>query len=203
MSEVKAQMRGPQHPLNLLMTDFKKFFKEKYSPFFNKAQFESREEAVRRLSLAIKAQDITLREQFPCDDHDEDDYQFDFAEQVLGEVKKFTVLLLLSAVKFYEPCVSDLRIDLTMFNDKMMAFILKFIFAEGSSTLYKVCHSMCRFETIQDEHDFATLMSYHGNTLMPKECKIAPWFCLNKNSKKTVSSESNAGNNLPNQSKTI
>jgi len=103
---------------------------------------------VRRLSLAIKAQDITLREQFPCDDVDDEDAQFDFAELVLGEVKKFSVLFLLGAMKFYEPCISDLRIDQHAMQDLMMATVLELVFAEGSATLYKVCHSMCRFETI-------------------------------------------------------
>ena len=46
-----------------------------------------------------------------------------------------------------------------------MDFILKIIFAEGSSTLYKVCHSMCRFETIEDEQELATLFSKHSNSL--------------------------------------
>lgn len=54
-------------------------------------------------------------EQFPCDldatEVDGETEQFDFAEQVLGEVKKFTVVLLLTAIKFYEPCLNDLRID--------------------------------------------------------------------------------------------
>ena len=78
---------------------------------------------------------------------------------MLGEVKQFTVLMLLSAVKFYEPCLSDLRIDLVAINETMMNFVLKLVFAEGSSTLYKVCHSMCRFETIRDEQDLASLIS--------------------------------------------
>ena len=72
---------------------------------------------------------------------------------VLGEVKKFSVILLIGAMKFYEPCISwnDLRLDVFTFREKMMDFVLKLVFAEGSSTLYKVCHSMCRFETMDDE----------------------------------------------------
>ena len=73
MGEIKAQVRMPQHPLNVLLCDFKKFFKQKYSPFFNKAQFDSREEAIRSLSLAIKAQDVSLREQYPTDVADQDE----------------------------------------------------------------------------------------------------------------------------------
>jgi hypothetical protein len=56
-------------------------------------------------------------------------------------------------MKFYEPCISwnDLRLDVFIFREKMMNFVLKLVFAEGSSTLHKVCHSMCRFETMDDE----------------------------------------------------
>ena len=39
---------------------------------------------------------------------DGEESQFDFAELVIGEVKKFTILLLLSVVKFYEPCFSNM-----------------------------------------------------------------------------------------------
>ena len=95
-----------------------------------------------------------MKRLFPCEEGNEDESQFDFAELVLGEIKKFTVLLFLSAMKFYQPCFSSsemLEVDLPIFKDNLMDFVLKLIFAEGSSTLYKVCLSMCRFETIEDE----------------------------------------------------
>ena len=59
-----------------------------------------------------------------------------------------------------------------------MDFILKLIFAEGSSALYKVCHSMCRFETIDDEQDLATLISKFSSTLQTRDCNIDQAFCL-------------------------
>lgn len=173
----------PQHPLNILLNDFKKFFKQKYSPFFNKAQFSSREEAIGRLSLAIKAQDTTLREQYPCSDAQAEP-QFDFAELVIGEVKKFTVLLLLSVIKFYEPCLQaagdgGVTIDPGMLQDKLMSFVLKLIFSEGSSTLYRVCLSMCRFETISEEKTLATLItSQKSLQLSTEDCNIDPSFQL-------------------------
>ena len=97
---------------------------------------------------------------------------------VLGEVKKFIVLFLLGALKFYEPCLTDQRLDPEIFHGKLMTFVLKLVFDEGSSTLYKVCHSMCRFETISDEHKLATLMSQHAHKLKTAQCNIEPAFCL-------------------------
>ena len=86
---------------------------------------------------------------------------------MIGEIKKFTVIMYLTIIKFYAPCMSNgyHLLDLSYFNDKLMEFVLKLIFAEGSATLYKVCHSMCRFETIEDEKDLATLMSRHASTV--------------------------------------
>ena len=174
----------PQHPLNILLCDFKRFFKQKYTPFFNKAQFDTREEAIGKLSLAIKAQDESLRELYPSGEIEEDgdSSQFDFAELVIGEVKKFTILLLLSVVKFYEPCFPDMNEKdapqfQSVFQDKLMDFVLKLIFTEGSSTLYKVCHSMCRFETNEEEKTRATLiMSQKAVNLRTSDCNIAPIF---------------------------
>lgn len=65
-------MRMPQHPINILLVEFKKLFKQKYGPFFNKAQFRSRKEAVSKLSQAIEAQDSYLVEQYPCEEGDDE-----------------------------------------------------------------------------------------------------------------------------------
>ena len=62
----------PQHPLNILLVEFKKLFKQKYAPFFNKAQFSSREEAVSKLAQAIEAQDSYLMEHYPCEEGDDE-----------------------------------------------------------------------------------------------------------------------------------
>ena len=35
---------------------------------------------------------------------EEEDDEITFGDQVIGEVKKFIVLVLLTALKFYEPC---------------------------------------------------------------------------------------------------
>ena len=37
----------------------------------------------------------------------EEEQDITFGDQVIGEVKKFIVLVLLTAVKFYEPCLKQ------------------------------------------------------------------------------------------------
>ena len=91
------------------------------------------------------------------------------------------MLLLLSIIKFYEPCFDTEAeaFDQSSFQDKLMDFVLKLIFAEGSSTLYKVCHSMCRFETNEEEKTLATLItSQKVSELKTSDCNIAPIFQL-------------------------
>jgi len=56
-----------------LLVNFKKFFKQKYAPFFSKAPFSTREEAVKKLTLAIKAQNLSLCNQFPVNAEDDEE----------------------------------------------------------------------------------------------------------------------------------
>ena len=55
-----------------------------------------------------------------------------------------------------------------------MDFLMKLVFAEGSTTLFKVCHSMCRFETISDEQELASLMDKHASRAQLSDFSIAP-----------------------------
>lgn len=88
-----------------------------------------------------------------------------FGDQVIGEVKALIVLVLLTAVKFYEPCLKQisgkLQVDDVLFQDKLTQFIMKQAFAEGSSIVYKVCYSMCRYETKDDEKKLADEIRRH------------------------------------------
>jgi len=47
------------------------------------------------------------------------------------------------------------------FQDKLTQFIMKQAFAEGSSIVYKVCYSMCRYETKDDEKKLADEIRRH------------------------------------------
>ena len=84
---------------------------------------------------------------------------------MIGEVKKFIVLILLTAVKFYEPCLKqfsgNLQVDIQLMQDKLTQFIMKQAFAEGSSIVYKVCFSMCRYETKEEEKMLADEIKRH------------------------------------------
>lgn len=87
---------------------------------------------------------------------------------------------MMATQKFYEPCFieSDLRLDIELVREKIMSFVIKLVFAEGSSTLHKVCHSMCRFESMEAEQILATLMSQFGSKVRPRDFQIDPLFCL-------------------------
>ena len=115
---------------------------------------------MRKLSVRIEDRTEELKQAFGKEDE-----EITFGDQVIGEVKKFIVLVLLTTVKFYEPCLKqisgNLQVDFTHFQDKLTQFIMKQAFAEGSSIVYKVCYSMCRYETKEEERKLADEIRCH------------------------------------------
>ena len=81
-------------------------FKSKYAPFFSKKQFgeeKHKKKIIRKLSVAIEDRTEELKQLF-----EEEDKDITFGDQVIGEVKKFIMLVLLTAMRFYEPCLAQL-----------------------------------------------------------------------------------------------
>lgn len=76
------------------------------------------------MSARIENMTVELKQNFG-----EEDEEITFGDQVIGEVKKFIVLVLLTAVKFYEPCLKqtggNLQIDFQLFQDKLTQFAMK------------------------------------------------------------------------------
>ena len=117
---------------------------------------------------------------------EEEDEEITFGDQVIGEVKKFIVLVLLTALKFYEPCFKqysgNLAVDQEFLKEKLTQFILKQAFAEGSSIIYKICMSMCRYDTKMEEKKLADEIKRHQHKARPQDFDINPYFLLNDKS---------------------
>ena len=114
-------------------------------------------------------------------DEDED---ITFGDQVIGEVKKFVVVVLLTTMKFYEPCFKQysgsLSIDQHFLQESLTQFILNQAFADGSSVIYKICMSMCRYETMREEKKLTDEIKRHQNKVQPQDFDINPYFCLSE-----------------------
>ena len=78
-------------------------FKTRYAPFFTRAKSESKKQSFAKLASKIEERNVQLHEMYP-----DEEEAVNFGDQVLGEVKKFVVLALLTAIKFYEPSVSQM-----------------------------------------------------------------------------------------------
>ena len=82
------------------------------------------------------------------------------------------VLSLLTAMKFYEPCLNqvyeEVKISQVVLQEKLMQFFVKVLFCEGSPIVYKVCQAMCRYETIAEERTLVnTIQIFNNKRLKP------------------------------------
>ena len=59
---------------------------------------------------------------------------------------------------------------------------MKQAFAEGSSIVYKVCYSMCRYETKEEELKLADEIRRHSHRVSPADFEINQYFLLNEQS---------------------
>lgn len=73
---------------------------------------------------------------------------------MVGEAKKFIVVVLLTLIKFYEPCFDNVGIskpavlDWTYFQQKLTSLVVR-LTLEGS--VFKIVQAICQYDTLADE----------------------------------------------------